>query len=469
MSPFRPQSTFCPQVTNPSINTFCRLVEREVLDTFGSPRSYTDNLSKEEKKALRELMDDDKDITIKPADKGGAIVIQDTENYMKDILAQLSNSVYYKKLQTDPTLAFQENIVSYLEYALSKEWITKLEFDFLCCKNPIIPVFYTLPKIHKDLNNPPGRPIVSQIGSLLSPLSEYVDFFIKEKVQTLPAFLKDSTDFINKISGLSGLTDDSYLLTLDVSSLYTNIPHEEGLEALHFYLRNREDTEKPPTEFLIQLATFVMKLNYFTFNKTFYQQMSGTSMGTICAPNYANLYMGHFEENYIFNTDKNVFAENIILYYRYIDDIFCIFRGNQEQLMGFADLINNFKTNLKFSLEYSKDQVSFLDMWVQKRDGHLTTTLYKKPTDKNTLLLATSAHPTPLKKGLPKSQFFRLRRVCHTTEDFINKADEMKFKFRQRGYTPQWINEAYEAALSKSRESLLQKNKRQGKKNLNNI
>lgn len=57
-------------------------------------------------------------------------------------------------------------------------------------------------------------------------------------------------------------------------------------------------------------------MNYFNFDKTFYQQISGTSMGTICTPNYANLYMGweHYKK-----------------YYRFFDNIFCIFQGNEQQ------------------------------------------------------------------------------------------------------------------------------------------
>uniref|UniRef100_A0A3B4B7W6 Uncharacterized protein n=1 Tax=Periophthalmus magnuspinnatus TaxID=409849 RepID=A0A3B4B7W6_9GOBI len=134
------------------------LVERDAMDLCKNKYNYTDNLTKEEKKALHELMND-KDIIIKPADKGGAIVIQDTDKYEAEIHSQLSDVTYYKRLPADPTLAFQSEIFQYLETALSREWVTTSEFQLLCCSNPIIPVFYTLPKIHKNIDNPPGRPI----------------------------------------------------------------------------------------------------------------------------------------------------------------------------------------------------------------------------------------------------------------------------------------------------------------------
>lgn len=79
---------------------------------------------------------------------------------------------------------------------------------------------------------------MAQTDSLWSPLSNYVDFFIKPFVQTLPAYLKDSTNFINKMSCITDSQGNILLLTLGITSLYTNIPHEGGLEALNFYLRD---------------------------------------------------------------------------------------------------------------------------------------------------------------------------------------------------------------------------------------
>ncbi len=183
------------------------------------PYHFSDNLSKGEKMALKELTED-QDIVIKPADKGEAICIQDAVKYKQEILRQLSDETYYKKLSSDPTLSFKEEVHALLKDGNERGWISKSEFDFLYCQHPVRPVFYTLPKLHKSLTDPPGRPIVAQINSLLTPLSEFVDFFIKPAVQMLPAYLKDSTDFLNKVSSITDLPNNVYLLTLDVSSVY---------------------------------------------------------------------------------------------------------------------------------------------------------------------------------------------------------------------------------------------------------
>ena len=47
------------------------------------------------------------------------------------------------------------------------------------------------------------------------------------------------TDFIQKIEAIDHANDDSYLVSLDVRSLYTNIPHKEGIEAVKQKLKNQ--------------------------------------------------------------------------------------------------------------------------------------------------------------------------------------------------------------------------------------
>ena len=46
----------------------------------------------------------------------------------------------------------------------------------------------------------------------------------------LKSYVKDTTDFIQRIEAIDHVSDDSYLVSLNVRSLYTNTPHEEGIE-----------------------------------------------------------------------------------------------------------------------------------------------------------------------------------------------------------------------------------------------
>jgi len=56
----------------------------------------------------------------------------------------------------------------------------------------------------------------------------FVDEHIKHMVWKMPSYIRDTTDFIKKVQDIKGVTENSILVTMDVSSLYINIPHEEG-------------------------------------------------------------------------------------------------------------------------------------------------------------------------------------------------------------------------------------------------
>ena len=60
------------------------------------------NISKAEHTAIKNLKERT-DIVIKPADKGSAVVVMNTEDYLQEGHRQLSNSEFYKKLKSDPT------------------------------------------------------------------------------------------------------------------------------------------------------------------------------------------------------------------------------------------------------------------------------------------------------------------------------------------------------------------------------
>ena len=52
-------------------------------------------------------------------------------------------------------------------------------------------------------------------------------------------------------------------------------------------------------------------------------------MGTRAAHNFANIFMGKFEETHIYHSE---FMKHIGYYGRYIDDIYLIWKGSEHQL-----------------------------------------------------------------------------------------------------------------------------------------
>ena len=87
------------------------------------------------------------------------------------------------------------------------------------------------------------------------------------------------------------------IVTFDVISLYTSIPHEFGLEARDYFLTKYQENlySRFRKEFVLESANFILKNNILTFDSEFYLQIKGTAMGTIFAPTYARLTMRYHE------------------------------------------------------------------------------------------------------------------------------------------------------------------------------
>ena len=85
---------------------------------------------------------------------------------------------------------------------------------------------------------------------------------------------------------------------MDVSSLYTNIPQDEGTEACLDAIEAAEASHIP-RNVLRQLFEIVLKCNVFRFGSQIYEQIQGTAMGTKIAPSYAYLFMDRFERAFL--------------------------------------------------------------------------------------------------------------------------------------------------------------------------
>ena len=77
------------------------------------------------------------------------------------------------------------------------------------------------------------------------------------------------------------------------------------------------------------------------------------------------------------------FRKSIAFYKRFIDDIFIIWTGTEEEFLKFMDRINTLHATIKFTCSYNiKDRsTTFLDTLVTLTDSDIATDLYRKPTD----------------------------------------------------------------------------------------
>ena len=365
---------------------------------------------------------------------------------------------YYRTLNSDPTKNHLELVNNAIDTLQKYNHIDDKLAAGLKMSEARTPQLYLLPKIHKDGN--PGRPVVSSIECHTSKISEFVDHHLQPVVQGTTSYVKDTNDFINKLNTCSKDIDgDTILVTMDVKSLYTNIPNDEGVRAARTFLGRASKGVLIPV--ITKFLWLILTLNNFIFNGINYLLTNGASMGTKCASNYANLFMAYFEETFIYPRING----KSILYLRYIDDIFLIWKKSRQELEAFIVEINSVHKTIKFDVNFSQSHVNFLDTAVTITPDHaIKTSLYQKPTDRHNFLHHKSYHPSSTKKALPYSQSLRIKRICSSAEDYQLAITALKEQFKARGYNDTLVNDAVQRATEKDRSELLQP-KRKEKKN----
>ena len=189
--------------------------------------------------------------------------------------------------------------------------------------------------------------------------------------------MSDTNDFIHKINAVKSIPKNSYLVTMDVRSLYTNIPNAERISAVTRAFdnySNKTTTTKVITTFLALILT----LNNFVFDCIHYLQTKGCAMGTICAPTYANIFRANFELKYIYPYIR----DKTKTFLRFIGDLFMIWAGSEQELLDFMSDLNKKHPSIKFEFKYSQTKIEFLNVLVYKdHNNMLQTTIYRKQTD----------------------------------------------------------------------------------------
>ena len=303
---FRTKSSWNPpEADNKALMGYHRAVHRDLIQLHNNSKDNNENLSQSEKEAISQLKSM-KNVIFRKADKGGKLTILTADSYLAEAYRQLSDAKYYRETSYDHTAETASEIETFLTHLYNEKLITSDTFDFLEPSNEVrTPVFYTLPKLHKE--GIPGRPIISGCNSPTEKLSQHLDFYLKPIVRNIPSYTKDTTHFLQVVLDQKEIPDNTILVTLEVKSLYTNIPHDGGINFCLNAIQSHYQGSTPlPIQHLKQMLIFILQYNHFTFNGKTYLQIHGTSMGTPFAPNYANIFLAEIEKNILENPPQNL-------------------------------------------------------------------------------------------------------------------------------------------------------------------
>jgi len=421
------------------------------------------NLSRNEIKAVTELKNNTA-INLKKADKGTTTVIMNKSDKIKEAQVQLDIREHYKPLDkpmVNDTNQRVNEIITQLHQGkhiddMTKKWLKQTP------NSPRIPIFYTLTKIHKP--KPVGRPIISGCEGPTERISSFVDRLLQPIAQSQQSYIKDTTDFINFVEKTK-IRQNTILVSMDVTSLYTNIPHEEGIETVCQSYETFHNKNPPiPTKYLRDMLGLILKENSFQFNGDNYLQTHGTAMGTKMAVAFANIFMAKLETQLI--RQSNIKPRE---WRRYIDDIFSLWDQDKQDISLFIEQANKFHPTIKFTAEISENELTFLDTVVYKGDRFKTESIldirtHYKPTETFQYTHYTSCHPPGVKRGFIKGEAIRLLRTNSSEKTFEECLSNFKLRLRARGYPQTFIERSLAEVNFAGRKSALKQNKKTHKK-----
>ena len=387
---------------------------------------------------------------ILPADKGGATVLINREDYVKEAMHQLrdrNNYLPMTKRKFEKRIRQLDSQSKFLAMGLHRlKLITDAEFRAIRAHKPDGTKIYFLIKIHKK-DNPatgtkPGRPIAAAFNSPLRFLDKYLANIFSYILPRMPGSLNDTTHLISKLP-MRSIPQNSTIVTADVNALYPSIPIPEGIRAsVRFYEENfgylsslfsaKNLPPPPPSNYVSEILELILTGSLINFqNGAFFQQINGTAMGISISVYFANCYMYELTRDRIDNP-----PEGIIFFERFIDDIIVIADNNRPD--AFIPLFQSISNqHISYTVDPPGRTCNFLDLTINLTDKNTIETVpFFKPTSTFSFVHSKSDHPPHCIASLPISQFTRLRRNTSDPERFPAIAKKLARAFLIRGYNP---------------------------------
>ncbi|XP_050508938.1 uncharacterized protein LOC126886134 [Diabrotica virgifera virgifera] len=157
------------------------------------------------------------------------------------------------------------------------------------------------------------------------------------------------------------------------------------------------------------LLTLAAKECLFSFEGKVYRQIDGVAMGSPLGPVFANSFLCHHEKTWLADCPTDF---KPLLYRRYVDDIFLIFK-HTDHIQHFLDYLNQKHYNMKFTSEIEvNENLPFLGITIFRSPSGFSTSIYRKPTFIGLYINADSFIPSKYKTSLINILVQRAFAIC---------------------------------------------------------
>ncbi|XP_028415011.1 uncharacterized protein LOC114538091 [Dendronephthya gigantea] len=254
-------------------------------------------------------------------------------------------------------------------------------------------------------------------------------------VKVSPHTVNNTNAFLNNIKDLK-LEPDEIMISFDVVSLFTSIPLDTA-KRITSELLNNNDTWKSRTNLdkndILDLLNLCLSTE-FSFQNSYYRQISGTPMGSPLSSFLAEAVMQDLEKKSVTNND------NIKSWNRYVDNVFATVKKDKTDDILYE--INQTIENIKFTKEEEhNNQLAFLDVLLTRiNDGTINTRVYRKKTHTDQILNFNSNHPTQHKISCIRTLFNRIDTHCNTEEARQAERKYLYLTFKKNNYPTNFID-----------------------------
>ena len=228
------------------------------------------------------------------------------------------------------------------------------------------------------------------------------------------------------ISLIKTMKPNNIIASLDVVSLFTNVPLNDTIDIILNYVYRNSNPELPPPMLSEEAMKKILKIcttrSPFTApDGQLFVQVDGISMGCVLGPTFANFYMGHLESKALTEIQFE------LSYCRYVDDIF-ITVASENNLKILKSILEE-KSVLQFTYEFNNDHsLNFLDVHleVNQNKTQFLTSVHVKKTNNGDCMNFISLCPFRYKIGVIKTLLHRAYNICSSWEYFHIEVDRIK-------------------------------------------
>ena len=438
---------------------------KKTIDEIKTPLEYnkcnTFNLEKDDINYLDNLHQDFVITSVDKATQNIAIICK--KFYIDQIKIELNKNSYSLTNENGDDLITNQRTTSKHRFNI------KVHND-----NNDLPFLHIIPKFHK--NPIKFRPIIAstkavtkQLSTTLSKILKFITNKMKKYCNTIKKstrinrfWIIDNNQLIIKtINDLSHKNKIKNIATFDFSTLYTSIPHDELKTALKnvleiayhksnnlkivntfnniYWSYNNNTKNAIDKNKCYDMIVWLIDNTFFKFGNNIYKQIIGIPMGTQCASFLANLFLFHYEYEFLkTQTITNYhLCLKLNLTFRFQDDITTI---NDD-----GTFLKHYKDIYPPSLELIKVNNSdicadVLDLSITiNRRNKASIDIYDKRNDFNFNVIIfphmTSNISTDMCYSIYRTQIIRYSTICSNITLFENNVNQLIHKLKSRGFS----------------------------------